>query len=462
MPLHRPAWWFREWEKLEKRVYTCPPWVKCPTCLPRELDSSFIALPPIEGHFAHIVDDGKGIIEFFEQEWHVETERYTRLKAGRYLTRYYPHLDNTAVAYYSALLRAMQADKTLYIAMEAEEIVKVFTTGPSSCMSASASRYNNLGIHPVMAYGTGDLGVAYIKNQENIPAARTMVWPAKKLRSPKVYGDGGAMSKQLESLLEKEGYVIGPFNGARLKIIRPWPDNPFKLVCPFVDDPRTARWDKKNDVLILDSNGKISVANQGTGLAELPHFICSVCNNAYENDGTQHARTGKCYCPACLEKLHINCGCCGNKAFKPDCAKVKTTGGEQQHWCESCLETKAKRCSMCNTWHEKNADGQQNKFDIRGNHLCNACSSSEKLFSGVCACCGGYMRRGEISSKDTSMCVPCFSNKALREEVQKRIANIPPEELDWPLGRTRGISKTEYERTLMRLRVYTERALRTQ
>lgn len=155
-------------------------------------------LMPIQNHFARMSLKFPGKVSFFADEAKAKAGVRTAIKPGRYLTRFYPELTPEQVREW-----ASKADpgQTLCYADTADEIEHVYLNGPRSCMSKPLSAYSS-SVHPVRAYESPDLKLAYIKDGDRI-TARCLVWPEKKQHG-RIYGD----EIRMRLLLENEGYDL--------------------------------------------------------------------------------------------------------------------------------------------------------------------------------------------------------------------------------------------------------------
>lgn len=244
-----PVRW-RETLRLLSGVYVDVPWST--------------ELAPIEGHYVHIDMSQPGQVRFTADERKGAAFIRVTTRAGRYLTKYYPALSKTDVERYQALLATLG---TLQTAKTADEIEKVYTNGPRSCMSHKRSSYSS-SVHPVRVYGDSDLQLAYIQNGPDSYSARALIWPDKK-RYGRVYGD----ISRLTAMLEANGYVKGDFHGARIRAI----EEGQGYVMPYVDDAAGADY-AGGGWLRLSSHGDLDTKT---------------------TDGCTHA--GEC-CPNCGER----------------------------------------------------------------------------------------------------------------------------------------------------------------
>jgi hypothetical protein len=87
-------------------------------------------------HFAHPSTAKDCMIAFTEDDAKGQQDRQTRLTPGRYLTRYFGDvLTSSEIAKFAALYCAQFEDIELKVTQDADEIERVYTNGPSSCMS---------------------------------------------------------------------------------------------------------------------------------------------------------------------------------------------------------------------------------------------------------------------------------------------------------------------------------------
>lgn len=199
-------------------------------------------LPNIEGHMARISKKFPGQVSYYETPERMAIGRRLCTKAGRYLTKFYPDMDKDRIRHWAA-----QASNffTLQFADTGADIKAVYQRGPNSCMCHEDDYYES-SQHPVLAYESPDLKLAYIGSDHKV-TARALVWPEKKTVG-RVYGDWD----RLVTLLKEAGYNLkdekrpndhyDTFNGARLKYI-PEDDDEEHIVCPYIDNSNYAYYD---------------------------------------------------------------------------------------------------------------------------------------------------------------------------------------------------------------------------
>src|SRR5215218_3499799 len=207
-----PDWEEREARRLRDGTYEKLPW---------DLD-------PIPQHYAHFsVDDGAKVA-FTPSPEKGMVDIQVRMKPGRYLTKFYPQLTADDVR---RLAIALDKQLDVKFAVTAEDIVRVYNNGPSSCMSHPAAHFRcGPDTHPCEVYGDSDLQLAYLSTKplddpDFRASARALVWPANKTWV-RIYGDEGRLGPALEAL----GYMeTDSFKGALIRVVR---DKRGRIVLP--------------------------------------------------------------------------------------------------------------------------------------------------------------------------------------------------------------------------------------
>lgn len=175
----------------------------------------------------HIDPDNPKAVRFFMSIEDAVECRYTSMSMSRFMSRWDAHDDEgrqeilVSIGYYDG-------KSEFGIARTAEEIVTIYKNGPTSCMN-DPEDYDLPEPHPVTVYGTGDLGVAYIKVSDTEYSARAVVYPEKKLYNS-MYGHSALLKKYLQD----EGYVFDDgrgFDGARIGCI----SDGGEYLMPYID-----------------------------------------------------------------------------------------------------------------------------------------------------------------------------------------------------------------------------------
>jgi hypothetical protein len=236
-------------------------------------------LPPIEDHFAHLHAPEPSLIGFIDSNENGIINRVTALTPGRYLTRFYPHVDDNRRRH---LIAAIDPSGEVYFATTEDDIAFVYENGPESCMDGQHG-FENLPIWPPASYGAGDLAVAYTKNKDGRIQSRCVCWPEKKLFG-RCYGD----FQRMKAAMEAEGYTwirtdntalgnnkVESFIGARLLKIPAKLGNPGEYVMPYFDDIKVAV-DMGDHFVTAEKGepGKVFITSGGSssGTTELKRF----------------------------------------------------------------------------------------------------------------------------------------------------------------------------------------------
>jgi hypothetical protein len=220
-------------------------------------------------HFAHTCSDDPSLVAFFENDEKGARGILTKIKPGRYLTRYFAGTINEKQIKYFAEWQTLGSmppsiydNYVLKFASNPDDIVRVYEHGPSSCMVRC---FRSLEEHQARPYGAGDLAIAYLEGEPppgqldktRTVVARCLTWPAQKAAS-RIYPtahyweedgfesveDSSAAQGALEKALRREGYKFltegASFEGARLLKVR-HPRSQYDDILPYVDGPFTPR-----------------------------------------------------------------------------------------------------------------------------------------------------------------------------------------------------------------------------
>lgn len=276
-------------------------------------------------HYAHASLEKPGWIAFTKSEEDGTKDKQTLLRPGAYLNRYFEKV----LADYglhserlSEQFMKMYGPIDVKFATTDNEVAKVYDY-LNTCMSDKAWPK---GIHPATVYLAGDLQVAYIGDIDaGRIAARTLVWPAKKLHS-RVYGDIARLTQGLDRL----GYKWGAPIGAKLKRIQLRPAE-FKngdapqgcFLLPYID--------KRNQA----GGGHLGVKDMGDHLV-----VCAENEPGSHHAGQADGRSGR-YVPRADEYPTFSCDHCENEGFR-HVTEVRIQdpdeGDDSEIWCDDCLD----------------------------------------------------------------------------------------------------------------------------
>ena len=247
-PYKDPEWRAREEARLARGEYTPLPWSE---------------LTPVPDHYAHVSVDNGAMVAFTPNEEKGMIDVQTRMKPGRYLTKFYPHLSSDTVR---AMALALDKAVCVRFATTADDIEKVYTNGPHSCMAYSAHHFRS-DVHPCRAYAGGDLQLAYLSLQdldhsEFRASARALVWPEKKLYG-RAYGDEIRLKAALEAMGYEEADWRGDgLDGARISHLE---TDDSDVIMPYVDGHHNLR--RAGQFWVIDMSGPHS-ADRTDGMLE--------------------------------------------------------------------------------------------------------------------------------------------------------------------------------------------------
>lgn len=211
-------WKQREKQKLEDGTYQLVPWREAynPTDMYEHIDPN----DPTKVRFIANQEDGL-------------QGRYTSMSPGRFIRKY---LDNNPyppdLDKWCASMGLDLTTSPLMVAITAEEIIKVYTEGPHSCMAYSIDEppFQFVDQHPVSVYGDSDIAVAYIIRRDEI-TARCIIRPDMGIHG-RIYGDSARLLERLKEfdyIEDWDGFV-----GAKIRRLHTQDDNKH-LILPYID-----------------------------------------------------------------------------------------------------------------------------------------------------------------------------------------------------------------------------------
>lgn len=214
----------REQAHFDSRRYLPPPWADEPWA--RDFHYR---------HFPHLSLKAPGEIAYTKSADEGARDIQRRMKAGKYLQRYFSAvLTPPQIAEWAARARHAATSQSpssalpsvrlpttgLEIIASADELVSIYKSGPPSCMSFPTDAYQG-STHPARAYAEpSDIRVAIYRRDGRI-TARKLICPAKRIFQSGGYGD----TQTLAAELMRAGYsAIVPqytpaFCGARILAI---------------------------------------------------------------------------------------------------------------------------------------------------------------------------------------------------------------------------------------------------
>ena len=288
-----PEWIGRERTRFERKEYSYLPW---------DIVRHFSAQIP-NNHFLHISTDRPGMVAYIMNAKHGEQDRQTRTKLGKYLNRY-TDLSAPQIADLSAKLRGYTTpDNGLMWARTREEIRKVYSGSPTSCMTHEIHSYATEGIHPCEPYATPDVAVAYTMRDGDINSRSVVNMLDNSY--VRVYGDICV----LRDLLESAGYDSGgDLAGCRLLRI----EAGSSYVMPYLDGGADAidHLDSKYFVVSDNCTGEAGNADTVCGLLEDENMVtCYNCDDTVHEDNMYSTIDSEQVCEHCADNYYISHDC---------------------------------------------------------------------------------------------------------------------------------------------------------
>lgn len=305
----------------------------------------------LRDHFVRVSKGNPGMLAYTQDDGKGMRDIQTPIKVGRYLTRFFSDvLSEKEIAFLvkwqtSGIFETEYTDASKYPLCFAEtprDIVKVYATGPDSCMEGSDC---------VRVYGAGDLAIAYLRNPEGSDRevlARCLVWPDKK-HAGRIYPTPGCWSQDgftsrgesqaaydaLQNRLKSEGYTFesertNGFKGARLARND---EGCGSYTMPYLDSSYCV--DDDGDWFRMNRNGAIPCGStDGTIEVEDDRTMCERCEDTCDDDTTSYVYTtvrrghpahGETWCDHCASNYSFYCEGF-NETLSDDVGSVEVDG----------------------------------------------------------------------------------------------------------------------------------------
>ena len=359
--------------------------------------------PEGKGHFAHVSIEDPSKIAFTPNERFGREDRQLRMKPGKYLRKYFGKiLAETEITEFARSYAALNEKVELQLAETADEIVRVYTDGPRSCMSSSDS---------VRMYAGHGLAVAYVAGKDGDPTGRAVCWPEKLVFS-RIYGD----DSRLRASLMRAGYhPQGPdhsFVGAQLTLEAADGEG---YVCPWLDfNCSQVDADRGSETLRVTRGGEYD-AQQISGV--IGGIFCERCES-HGNSDDCFSVNDQNWCVSCYESYGFHCESCEESYDTDDARTVEGDpnsrhANHEQIWCTACARDQATECDEC----EKLFAG--GTVEVGNSTYCSDCAD-EKTFhcescEETCAIDDGsvtVLPRGE-TQYDQNWCNSCAKDTAI-------------------------------------------------
>ena len=233
------------------------------------------------------------MVSFCESDEKCRRDIFTRMKFGKYLTKFHPEIDNEAVKKAVAKFEyAHGVPPDVQFGETKADFVRAINKGPGeSCMAGFSFKGHE---HPAVCYAAGDIKVAWIEDGDGRITARTIINKSTKQHS-RTYGDFA----KLDKLLSDAGYEkkAGALIGCRL--LKIGDENGDGYLMPYVDAGVAAGG---GDLWVTDEGDYWMLNDKSDG------GIATYCGHEYggvtEQNDDEDDEPEYGYCDRCGDGLH--------------------------------------------------------------------------------------------------------------------------------------------------------------
>jgi len=254
-----------------------------------------------------------------------ERDREVAMKPARAFAIMFPELDHKQIIQLTDQYLERFAKRELFIreGSDAKDFVKAYSweqaptdnvnttyqrkSSASSCMRYS---FDQLPVHPVTAYASGDFNMLWTEDKEGRIASRCVVRVMEDgaYRGGPIYG----VSEQAIDILEHhinctggEYGCDGAWEGARL-LRQPVEDGEEGFYAPYLD-PEPRRLTDNGEYLVIQEGGEID-ANSYQGILGGEDCRCSNCNTGMHEDESYYSEyCDEVFCNDCYHDEHFYC-----------------------------------------------------------------------------------------------------------------------------------------------------------
>lgn len=332
-------WIFREAVRLVSREYA-----KIEFPQSTEADRSLaIQLAKNPMHFLHLSKDQPMYVAYTPDANYGKRDRHVKTTVGRYLKKFSPQLSDSDVRRLSDAFKYHFGVEDVLFAETEDDIIRVYTEGPHSCM-AHKHNSGNYGaqIHPAAVYASPGLRVAYQMRDGKINA-RCLIYDNPENKADKryirQYGDE-VLTRKLISM----GYRHATLDGVKLRKLpavtsdgRPLPGT---YVMPYIDDvvssERRYQGVKVEDdcIVVCHRSSAEFIATSTNGLVG---HNASYMRNQNETYQIYDPETGQRALSLEDARYTTTCSCCGS-SFRMDNPERQRDYVSEQPVCPRCVD----------------------------------------------------------------------------------------------------------------------------
>lgn len=231
-----PWWLLREYLRIEQNVY------------PEQTELLKASNRTIPQLAVHISKEDPTLVAYTPDRASGEADRQVRTSLGKFLVKYYPHLEDNTIRKLQEEHLA-ELDST-FEELFGEDITKAYrelgTRG--ACMSYDETKYTHG--NPTQAYDAPGISMAVLRDKDGVITARCMLYKHTETdkRWIRCYLD-----QKLAKKLERSGYKKGTWIGAKFKTIKVEEcQGADRYIMPYLDGNGTAGNSSHSMVALLD------------------------------------------------------------------------------------------------------------------------------------------------------------------------------------------------------------------
>lgn len=254
-------------------------------------------------HYVHRAAGDPSKLAYTETWEKGARDRQNVIKPGRYLKKYFGDFltDDDIEHWTQEWAKGDTVD--LHFTETPDDVERVYTEGPRSCMSYNTHSYATQGIHPSRVYSTDECAVAYVERNDKI-TARVVVNTERKLWGC-VYGDRARLTSALRAL----GYEEGDLSGTKIARIET-PDG--DVVMPYIDGELSV--EDCGDHFRIGGN---LAADNTNGLLDFG-VPCDHCGDRADEEDMHYVSGHGHVCEGCYSEYYFCCEVTGDNYHLDD------------------------------------------------------------------------------------------------------------------------------------------------
>lgn len=243
--------------------------------------------PKVPGTGLHVSTQDKHYVAFYPDHRHILRDVPLKIKPGRYLKRYFPHMSDDEIRVAAAMIGG---DNYLTYHSDFHDMLAAYRELHeagivASCMSSDEWSESD---HPLMVYHNSDVELAVLRNPAGKALSRALYNKVTR-EFPMVYGNW----EKMQVAMGAAGFKHGSLDGARINYI----EHPYYrgcLVMPYIDGHRSLDRsvnlstnidvDYHNQLVTINHNGAIN-CSETSGRVELTErATCDCCGGRFDED----------------------------------------------------------------------------------------------------------------------------------------------------------------------------------